>query len=88
MDIRRFGNVVIEVVRKHLEPGEVVFLGSFASGRIDYYSDVDFRASVYRKLNQEFFDSLTVCLKNRFGSLSLRYDPDQKADKTAHTWRD
>ena len=78
MTIHQFGNEVRDVLRRHLEPGKVTFLGSFASGKVDEYSDVDLEVNVQVELTQGFFDSLAECLRGHFGPLSVRYDPQQK----------
>ena len=83
MTIQQFGNDVLTALQQHLPLGKVTFRGSFASGQADEYSDVDVQADVHQELNQEFFDSLTRCLQERFGPLSVRYDPDQKENRMA-----
>ena len=87
MTIHQFGNEVRDVLRRHLEPGKVTFLGSFASGKVDEYSDVDLEVNVQVELTQEFFDSLVECLGEHFGPLSVRYDPQQKNDRMAQNIR-
>ena len=87
MTIHQFGNEVRDVLRRHLEPAKVTFLGSFASGKVDEYSDVDLEVNVQVELTQGFFDSLLECLKRQFGALSMRYDPQQKHDRMAQNVR-
>lgn len=83
MTIHQFGNEVVAVLRRHFSPGTVNYFGSFASGKVDEYSDVDLVASVQVELTQGFFDSLSACLEGRFGAFSMRYDPQQKNDRMA-----
>ena len=83
MTIRRFANDVLTTLRQHLAPGEVTFRGSHLSGDADEYSDVDLHARVHRRLDEEFFDSLAACLTERFGRLTVRYDPDYRNDTQA-----
>ena len=83
MTIHQFGNEVVEVLRRHFSPGTVNFRGSFASGKVDDYSDVDLDAKVHVELTQGFFDSLSACLKKHFGAFSVRFDPQQKDDRMA-----
>ena len=83
MTIRRFANDVLTTLRRHLAPGEVTFRGSHLSGDADEYSDIDLHARVRRRLDQQFFDSLTACLTERFGRLTVRYDPDYRNDTRA-----
>ena len=85
--IHQLGTEVLEVLQRHLQPGRVTFRGSFASGNVDDYSDVDLEADVHVGLTQEFFDSLVACLREHFGPLSLRYDPDQENDRMAQDLR-
>ncbi len=80
---RRFADDVLETLRGHLAPAEVTFRGSHLTGDADEYSDVDLHARVARQLDQEFFDSLTERLENRFGRLTARYDPDFRHDTRA-----
>lgn len=87
MTIHQFGNEVLAVLRRHFSPGTVIYLGSFASGKVDEYSDVDLEASVHVELTQGFFDSLTACLKKHFGAFSVRFDPQQKDDRMAQNVR-
>ena len=87
MTIHQFGNEVLDVLRRHLSPGKVNYLGSFASGKVDEYSDVDLEVNVHVELTQGFFDSLLECLKRQFGALSVRYDPEQKNDRIAQNVR-
>ncbi len=87
MTIRQFGNAVLAVLRDHFSSGQVAFRGSFASGEVDDYSDVDLKAEVHEELNQEFFDDIVVCLQDRFGPLSLRYDPDYNDNRMAQDLR-
>ena len=81
--IRRLGDDVLATLQQHLAPAEVTFRGSLLSGDVDEYSDVDLHARVRRRLDQEFFDSLAACLTERFGSLTVRYDPDYRDDTQA-----
>ena len=81
--IQRFANDVLTTLRQHLAPGEVTFRGSLLSGEADEYSDVDLHAHVSRQLDQEFFDSQAACLAERFGRLTVRYDPDYRDDTQA-----
>ena len=83
MTIHQFGNEVLDVLRRHLGPGNVNFRGSFASGKVDDYSDVDLEARVHVELTQGFFDSLSACLKKHFGAFTVRFDPQQKGDRMA-----
>ena len=78
-----FASDVLATLREHLAPAEVTFRGSHLSGDADEYSDVDLHARVRRRLDEEFFDSLTACLAERFGRLSVRYDPDHRNDTRA-----
>ncbi len=87
MTIHQFGNEVRDVLRGHFSPGNVNYLGSFASGKVDEYSDVDLEVNVAVELTQGFFDSLLECLKRQFGALSVRYDPQQKNDRMAQNIR-
>ena len=87
MTIHQFGNEVRDALRRHLEPGKVTFLGSFASGKVDEYSDVDLEVNVQVELTHGFFDSLAECLKGHFGPLSVRYDPQQKNERMAQNVR-
>ncbi len=87
INIWQFGNEVLAVLKEHLSPGKVTFRGSFASGENDEYSDVDLQAEVHQELDQGFFDSIAKCLQDRFGPLSLRYDPDHKNDTTTQDLR-
>ena len=87
MTIHQFGNEVLAVLRRHFSPGTVIYLGSFASGKVDEYSDVDLEASVQVELTQGFFDSLTACLKKHFGAFAVRFDPQQKHDRMAQNVR-
>lgn len=80
---QRFANDVLEILQDHLAPGEVTLRGSHLSGDADEYSDVDLHARVSRRLDEEFFDSLAARLEERFGRLSVRYDPDYKDDTRA-----
>ena len=70
-----------------MAPGEVNFRGSFASGRVDEYSDVDLEVNVRVELTQGFFDSLLECLQRHFGALTARYDPEQQDDRKAQNIR-
>ena len=79
----RFAHDVLEALRDHLAPGEVTFRGSHRTGDTDEYSDVDLHARVQCRLDEEFFDSLTACLEQRFGPLKARYDPDYRNDTRA-----
>ena len=81
--LRRFANDVLATLQDHLAPGEVTFRGSHLTGDADEYSDVDLHARVSRRLDQEFFNSLSACLADRFGRLTVRYDPDYKDDTRA-----
>ena len=83
MTIHQFGSEVIDVLRRHFSPGKVDFRGSFASGNVDKYSDVDLEARVHVELTQGFFDSLSACLKKHYGAFSVRFDPQQKDDRMA-----
>ena len=74
--IQWFANEVLTTLQQSLAPGEVTFRGSFLSGSPDEYSGVDLHAQVHQELNQEFFESLIACLWERFGRLTVRYDPD------------
>lgn len=87
MTISQFGNEVLNVLQKHLKPGKVTFRGSFASGKVDEYSDVDLQADVHEELTQQFFDGIVVYLQSRFGPLSLRYDPDYEDERMAQGLR-
>ena len=87
MTIHQFGNEVLDVFRRHLSPGKVDCLGSFASGKVDEYSDVDLEVNVHVELTQGFFDSLLACLKRQFGALSVRCDPEQENDRMAQNVR-
>ena len=87
MTIHQFGNEVLDVLKRHLAPGAVNFHGSFASGKVDEYSDVDLEVNVQNELTQGFFDSLAACLRRHFGPLSVRYDPQQKHDRMAQNVR-
>jgi len=87
MTINQFGNAVLDVLQKHLNLGKVTFRGSFASGTVDEYSDVDLQAEVHEELTQEFFDGIVECLQSHFGPLSLRYDPEHKDDRMAQGLR-
>ncbi len=87
MTIHQFGNEVLNVLRGHFEPGKVNYLGSFASGKVDEYSDVDLEVNVQVELTQGFFDSLAACLRGHFGPLSMRYDPQQENDRMAQNVR-
>ena len=81
--IRRFADDVLATLQQHLAPAEVTFRGSLLSGDADEYSDVDLHARVRRRLDQELFGSLAACLTERFGSLTVRYDPDYSNDTQA-----
>ncbi len=81
--IRRFADDVLATLQQHLAPAEVTVRGSLLSGDADEYSDVDLHSRVRRRLDQEFFDSLTACLTERLGSLPVRYDPDYRNDAQA-----
>lgn len=83
MTINQFGSKVLDVLRRHFSLGTVNFRGSFASGKVDDYSDVDLEALVHVELTQGFFDSLSACLKKHFGVFSVRFDPQQKDDRMA-----
>lgn len=83
MTIHQFGNEILAVLRRHFAPGRVNFRGSFASGQVDEYSDVDLEVNVQVELTQGFFDSLSACLKKHFGAFSMRFDPQQKDDRMA-----
>jgi hypothetical protein len=83
MSIQQFGSDVLSALQQHLAPGKVAFDGSFATGQFDEYSDVDIQAEVHQELKPEFFDSLIRCLQKRFGSLTVRYNPDQKDNRMA-----
>ena len=85
--IQRFANDVLTTLQQHLAPGDVTFRGSFLSGDADEYSDVDLHAQVHQQLDEEFFDSLKACLKERFGRLTVRYDPDYRNDRQAQDLR-
>ena len=87
MTIHQFGNEVRDVLRRHFAPGSVTFLGSFASGKVDEFSDVDLEVNVHVELTEGFFDSLVECLRGHFGPLSVRYDPQQKNDRMAQNVR-
>ena len=87
MTTHQFGSKVLDVLRRHFSPGTVDFRGSFASGKVDEYSDVDLEAKVHVELTQGFFDSLSACLKKHFGAFSVRFDPQQKDDRTAQDVR-
>ena len=87
MTTHQFGNEVLDVLRRHFEPGKVFFCGSFALGKVDEYSDVDLEANVQVELTQGFFDSLVACLQGHFGPLSVRYDPQHKCDRLAQNVR-
>ena len=87
MTIREFGREVSMTLQQHLSPWAVAFRGSFASGEVDEYSDVDLRADVHQHLDQIFFDSLLKCLRGRFGALSVRYDPDHRDNAMAQGLR-
>ena len=87
MTIHQFGNEVRDVLRRHFAPGSVTFLGSFASGKVDEYSDVELEVNVQVELTEGFFDSLVECLRGHFGPLSVRYDPQQKHDRMAQNVR-
>jgi hypothetical protein len=87
MTINQFGNEVLVILQKHLHPGEVFFRGSFASGNVYEYSDVDLQANVHEELTEAFFESIVKCLQDRFGALSLRYDPDYKDNRMAQGLR-
>ena len=87
MTIHQFGNEVRDVLRRHFAPGSVTFLGSFVSGKVDEYSDVDLEVNVQVELTEGFFDSLVECLRGHFGPLSVRYDPQQKDDRMAQNIR-
>ena len=81
--IRRFAGDVLTTLRQHLAPAEVTFRGSHLSGDADEYSDVDLHARVRRRLDEEFFDSLAASIAERFGRLTVRYDPDYRNDTRA-----
>ena len=83
MTIRRFGDDVLATLQRHLAPAEVTFRGSLLSGDADEYSDVDLHARVRCRLDQELFGSLAACLTERFGRLTVRYDPDYRNDTRA-----
>lgn len=83
MTIHQFGSEVIDVLRRHFSPGKVDFRGSFASGNVDEYSDIDLEAKVHVELTQEFFDSIEACLERQFGAFYIRFDPQQKHDRMA-----
>lgn len=83
MTVHQFGNEVLAVLRRHFAPGKVNFLGSFASGKVDQYSDVDLEVSVGVELTDGFYDSLSACLNKHFGAFSMRFDPQQKNDRMA-----
>ncbi|MDE3000053.1 MAG: hypothetical protein OXU79_13335 [Gemmatimonadota bacterium] len=83
MTIHHFGNEAIDVLRRHFSPGKVNFRGSFASGQVDEYSDVDLEVNVQVELTQGFFDSLEACLERQFGAFSIRYDPQERHDRMA-----
>ena len=87
MTINQFGNVVLALLQKHLHPGKVCFRGSFASGDVDEYSDVDLQADVRVELTETFFKNIVKCLQDRFGTLSMRYDPDYKHDRMSQGLR-
>ena len=77
---QRFAKEVLRTLQDHLAPAEVTFRGSHLAGDADEYSDVDLHARVSRRLDDEFFDSLAARLEERFGRLSVRYDPEYKDD--------
>ena len=87
MTIGQFGSNVLEVLQGHFGQGAVAFRGSFASGAVDKYSDVDLQADVDEALTQDFYDRLVNCLQSSFGPLSLRYDPDSIDDRMSQGLR-
>ena len=87
MTIEEYGSEVLALLKTHLGLGKVTFRGSFASGEVDECSDVDLMAEVHQELDQSFFDSLVKCLEDRFGPLSLRYDPDYRDNRMAQGLR-
>ena len=87
LTIRRFGEGVLGALRGEFNPSRIEFRGSFASGLVDDYSDVDIRAEIHAELNQRFFERITCCLEKRFGRSSIRYVPDQRYDPQAQNVR-
>ena len=87
MTSQQFANDVLATLRQHLYLGEVSFFGSWHAGDADEYSDVDIRARVHQRMDQEFFDSLIECMRGRFGRLTVRYDPDYMHDTRAQDLR-
>lgn len=87
MTIQRFANDVVSTLRQHLAPGEVSLRGSFFSGDADEYSDIDLYAQIHQQLDQHFYASLLTCLNERFGSLTVRYDPAYQSDVQAQDLR-
>ena len=85
--IQQFANDILITLRQHMTPGKVTFRGSFLSGDADEYSDVDLHAQISHQLDQEFFDSLIACLAERFGRLTVRYDPDYRNNTQAQDLR-
>lgn len=85
--VQRFANQVLTTLRQHLAPGEVALRGSFLSGVADEYSDIDLHAQIHQQLDQQFYDSLLACLSERFGSLTVRYDPAYENDMLAQDLR-
>ena len=83
MTIHQFGNEVLDVLRRHFASGRVNFRGSFESGKVDDYNDVDLEVNVNVELTQGFFDSLDACLERQFGAFTMRFDPEQKDDRIA-----
>jgi hypothetical protein len=82
-----FANDVRRALEAHWSPATVTFLGSFASGAFDRYSDVDLQANVHVELDQAFYVSFKRFLEQRYGPFQLRYDPDYKDNPLAQGLR-
>jgi len=87
LTIGRFGEDVLDALRLELGARGIDFRGSFASGQIDDYSDVDVCAKVHAELNRDFYDRVIGCLEARFGAASVRYVPDQRHNPQAQNLR-
>ena len=60
---QEFADSVIAALREHLASDDVAFFGSHRTGEADEYSDVDIRARIDRPLDEDFFASLTACMR-------------------------
>ena len=81
MDNTAFAHDLHGALTAHWAPGIVNFRGSFATGQIDPYSDIDLTATVYRPLDETFFTTLINLLEDRYGPMSLRFDPEDRNNR-------